>query len=492
MEKYDIYKDISSRTDGEIFIGVVGPVRTGKSSFVSKFLEEFVLPNINNKLQKQITTDEMPQSADGKIIMTTQPKFVPGNAVKVSFKNKLTASVRLVDCVGYLVDGAMGHEEDDKPRNVKTPWDENEMPFEKAAEIGTRKVIEEYSTIGIVVTTDGSFTDIPRSSYEQAEDRVINELKELNRPFVVVLNCKDPSSENSLEIARSIELKHDVSVICINVIKMGQNEINNLMEKILLEFPMGAINLDIPKWMQALPADSPIISEIVDKVRDCSQKVKKMRDFADITNAFDQNDKLKAVEVEELNLGCGTAQYKLYPQDDLFYKILSSECGEEIDDDYELLSYIKSFSDYKRKFGKIKDALEQAESDGYGIVCPSVEEMTLEEPVLVKQNGRYGVKLKATAPSLHIIKVDVTTEVSPTVGNEKQGEDMVNFLTEKYEQDPKNIWETNMFGRSLNDLVNDGLKDKLLSVPKDAQIKMNKTLTRMVNENRGGMICILL
>ena len=217
-----------------------------------------------------------------------------------------------------------------------------------------------------------------------------------------------------------------------------------------------------------------------------------MRDFADITNAFDQNDKLKAVEVEELNLGCGTAQYKLYPQDDLFYKILSSECGEEIDDDYELLSYIKSFSDYKRKFGKIKDALEQAESDGYGIVCPSVEEMTLEEPVLVKQNGRYGVKLKATAPSLHIIKVDVTTEVSPTVGNEKQGEDMVNFLTEKYEQDPKNIWETNMFGRSLNDLVNDGLKDKLLSVPKDAQIKMNKTLTRMVNENRGGMICILL
>lgn len=492
MEKYDIYKDISERTGGDIFIGVVGPVRTGKSTFVSKFLENIVMPNISNKLQKQITQDELPQSADGKIIMTTQPKFVPGNAVKVQFKNKITANVRLVDCVGYLIDGALGHEEDNKPRNVKTPWDVNEIPFEKAAEIGTKKVIDEYSTIGIVVTTDGSIGDIPRENYLPAEERVISELKSIGRPFVVLLNSKNPNSEKTIKLASELEENYDVTVVCVNVLEMTKEDINMLMERILLEFPLNVLNLDLPKWMKALPQNSNIINELIDAVREHSKGMKKMKDFAMLNEMLVDSENYKTIELGELKLGEGCADFKVSPKDGLFYKTLSQECGEEILDDYQLMSYIKGFSDSKRRFSKIKEALDQAENDGYGVVIPSIEELKLDEPVLVKQNGRFGVKLKATAPSLHIMKIDVSTEVSPTVGNEKQGEEMVKFLSEKYEENPDGIWDTNMFGRSLHDLVRDGLKDKIYSIPKDAQGKMNKTLTRMVNENKGGMICILL
>lgn len=492
MDKYDIYKDISNRTNGDIYIGVVGPVRTGKSTFISKFLEKFVIPNINNKLQKQIATDEMPQSADGKIIMTTQPKFIPSNAVKVQFKNKTTANVRLVDCVGYLVDGALGHQDDDKPRLVKTPWDENEIPFEKAAEKGTKKVIEEYSTIGIVVTTDGSFTDIPRSSYIPAEERVVKELKELRKPFVVILNCKNPNEDSALRLASQLEEKYQVPVINSNVINLTQDDISAIIEKILLEFPMASINVNIPKWMQALPNNSSVVAELIDNIKENSKNVSKMKDFNLLSNLFESSDNFKPIEITELKLGEGCCDFNVVAKDDLFYKTISSQCGEKINDDYDLMNYIGDFAQSKRKFAKIKDALFLAEQEGYGVVMPSIDEMELEEPVLVKQNGRYGVKLKAKAPSLHIMKVDVTTEISPTVGNERQGEDMVNFLTEKFQDNPDEIWSTNMFGRSLHELVKDGLSDKISALPKDAQVKLNKTLTKMVNENRGGMICILL
>ena len=492
MDKYDIYNDISTRTNGDIYLGVVGPVRTGKSTFISKFMEKFVIPNINNKLQKQIALDEMPQSADGKIIMTTQPKFVPANGVKIQLKNKTSATVRLVDCVGYLVDGAQGHIEDDKPRLVNTPWDKEPIPFEKAAETGTKKVIEDYSTIGIVVTTDGSFTDIPRQNYISAEERVIKELKQCKKPFVVLLNTKEPTSEIANNIVIDMEEKYGVPVIATNVINLTAEEISSILEKVLLEFPMYSINLNIPKWMQALPSDSPIISAILDNIKETSKEVCKMKDFQSVCSAVNDEENFYPLELTELKMGEGSCNCTLNAKEGFFYKVISQECNEQINDDYELMSFIKSFADSKRKFNKIKDALQTAEKDGYGVVVPAIEELKLEEPVLVKQNGRYGVKLKATAPSLHIMKVDVTTEVSPTVGNEKQGEEMVNYLSNKFQDDPSKILDTNIFGRSLNELVKDGLSDKLMAIPCDAKNKITKTLTKMVNENKGGMICILL
>lgn len=491
MEKYDIYKDISLRSGGDIYIGVVGPVRTGKSTFITKFMQNLVIPNISNKLQKKIATDEMPQSADGKTIMTTQPKFVPANAVKIQFKNKATANVRLVDCVGYFVDGAVGHEEDDKPRLVKTPWNEKEIPFEKAAEIGTKKVIEEYSTIGLVVTTDGSIGDIDRNSYVKAEERVIKELKSINKPFVVILNSKNPDSENAQKIAVNLEEKYQIPVVALDVLNMTDEDISEIIEKVLLQFPMLSFNVNTPKWLRSLACENEIISKICQNLKNASERVEKISDFAEIVSIFD-DDKEVSLTVKELNLGEGVVNFDLTVSDDLYYRALSNECGEEIIDDYNLMSYIKTFSQEKKKYMKIKNALVNAEESGYGVVLPTIDEMDLEEPVLVKQGGRYGVKLKASAPSLHIMKVDVSTEVAPIVGTEKQGEDLINFIMSKFEGNPSDIWATNMFGKSLYDLVNEGLQSKITALPNEAQNKMRKTLTRMVNENRGGMICILL
>ena len=492
MEKFDIYKDIAKRTNGDIYIGVVGPVRAGKSTFITKFMEKLVIPNISNKLQKQIATDEMPQSADGKTIMTTQPKFIPANAVKVQFKSKSTANVRLIDCVGYMVEGALGHLEDDKPRLVKTPWDNNEIPFENAAEIGTKKVISEYSTIGVVVTTDGSFGELKRESYVQPETKTINELKKINKPFIIVLNSKNPTEQTTIELANSLENKHGVPVVCLNVLDMEIDDVSIVMERVLMQFPMISFNVNLPKWMQALPAENSIINEIVQNVKQRSSSIRKMCDFSELNEMFDSSENISEIRLKELRLGEGKAEYEIVPREGLFYSVLSSECDNPINDDYELMRYIKSFADQKKKYIKIKSALEDAEQNGYGVVLPTLDEMNLEEPMLVKQGGKYGVKLKASAPSLHIIKVDVNTEVSPIVGTEKQGEDLVNFIMNKFEDNPAGIWETNMFGKSLHDLVNEGLAGKLTAMPKEAQGKMRKTLTRIVNENKGGVICILL
>lgn len=492
MEKFDIYQDISNRTGGDIFVGVVGPVRTGKSTFITKFMESFVLPNISNKLQKQIATDEMPQSASGKVVMTSEPKFIPANSVKVQFKNKSSANVRLVDCVGYMVDGAIGHTEDDKPRLVKTPWSDTEIPFDKAAEIGTKKVITDYSTIGILVTTDGSFTDIPRTSYTKAEERVVKELKSLNKPFVIVLNSTNPNSNETVGLSQELEEKYGVSVINTDVSKLSQNELNSIMEKVILEFPMSSFNVSLPSWMQTLPLDNCFIAEIIKDIKQTSSKMSKMKDFGCMLDAFNNSEIVDNVETLELNLGKGIPEYQIKSKNDLYFKVLSNECGENISNDCELMKYIKSFSSSKRKFEKIKDALNSAEENGYGVVFPTVEEMNLEDPILVKQGGKYGVKLKASAPSLHIMKVDVNAEVSPIVGTEKQGEDLVKFIMDKYDNNPAGIWETNMLGKSLSDLVNESLNGKLNNMPNDAQCKIRKTITRIVNENHGGLLCILL
>lgn len=492
MKKYDIYDDIALRTGGDVYIGVVGPVRTGKSTFISKFMNTFVLPNISNKLQKQIALDEMPQSADGKTIMTTQPKFVPANSVKVQFKNKTSANVRLVDCVGYLIDGVNGHLEEDKPRLVNTPWSDQAIPFEQAAYIGTKKVIEEYSTIGVLVTTDGSFTDIDRKNYLPAEKKVVSQLKATKKPFVILLNTSKPESEKTLELAESLEQEYGVPVIVKDVSKLSSEDVNQIIEEILLEFPMYSFNLSMPKWMQVLPNSNDIIEQILNKAKNVSLSMKKMCDYVKGLDMFVDDENFNALEVGDIKLGEGVIEYIVSPKEGLFYKLLSVECGENIENDCDLMNYIKSFSENKRKFQKIEQALNSAEQNGYGVVVPTIDEMILNEPVLVKQGGRYGVKLKASAPSLHIVKVDVSTEVSPIVGTEKQGEDMVNFIMNKFEDNPSGLWETNMFGKSLHDLVNEGLARKIDAMPNEAQNKVRKTLTKIVNENKGGMICILL
>lgn len=492
MDKFDVYKDIAQRTDGDIYIGVVGPVRTGKSTFISKFMENFVIPNINSKLQKQIAFDEIPQSADGKIIMTTQPKFIPANAVKVQFKNKASASVRLIDCVGYFVKGASGAIEGEKPRLVKTPWSDEEMPFEKAAEFGTKKVIKEYSTIGVLVTTDGSFSEIPRENYVLAEEKTVEELKRNNKPFVILLNCKNPESSSALSLCDALEEKYGVSVIPINALNLSGDDISVIMEKVLMEFPMNNFSVELPKWMYALSLESKIIKDLLKELKMVSGKISKMKDYNQILELYSDSDEFNPLTIDEVKLGEGKINYKLCPKDDLFYKVLSEECEEDISSDFELINYVRTFSESKKRFSKIKDALNEAEENGYGVVIPSIEEMNLEEPVLVKQSGRYGVKLKATAPSLHIMKVDVTAEVSPFVGTAKQGEDLVSFIMDKYQDNPSGIWETNMFGKPLCELVSDGLYSKINLMPKDVQGKMRKTVTRIVNENKGGVICILL
>ena len=492
MEKFDIYGDIARRTEGEIFIGVVGPVRTGKSTFISKFTENFIIPNISNKLQRQITSDEMPQSADGKTVMTTQPKFIPANGVKVQFKNKISAQVRLVDCVGYMVEGATGHEENGQPRKVQTPWSEEEIPFEKAAEIGTEKVIDEYSTIALVVTTDGSFGEIPRKSYVPAEEKIIQKLKAHGKPFILILNTTSPQSSDTAELINRLQAKYEVTVVAVNALKLTQDDIAEIMEKVLMEFPMQHFDIDMPEWLRVLSPDSKIIGGLVKKIKIASENVLKMRDFSEITSVFADDENFAGVELDELDLAHGVGKFRVTPKNELFYRVISDECGEKIEDDYALMSYLKSFSESKKRYEKIKDALDQAESTGYGISLPQSDEMILEEPVLVKQGGRYGVKLKAQAPTMHVIKVDVATEVSPIVGTEKQGEELINYIMNKFEDNPAGIWETNMLGKSLHELVKEGMEGKINAMPVEAQNKMRKTVTRIVNENKGGVICILL
>ena len=492
MEKYDVYKDIAKRTNGDIYIGVVGPVRTGKSTFITKFMELLVLPNISNKNKKMIATDEMPQSAAGKTIMTTEPKFVPGEAVKVQIRDKVTANVRMIDCVGYLVDGAMGHEENDKPRLVKTPWFDKPMAFEKAAELGTQKVINEHSTIGILMTTDGSITELPRESYIKAEERVVKELKEIGKPFAIVLNCKEPKSEQVIKLKEALENKYDVPVIAANATELTAEELLIILEKILLQFPMKNIDIDIPKWMQTLPLSNKTISRMINDIKLMLPKLSKMKDYLLMTSAFQNDESLEQPEVSSVLLGDGSASYTIAAKAGLFYQVLSEECGDDITDEFHLMSYVKSLSLAKHSYAKIKQALADAEEKGYGVVNPDIDEMQLEEPQLVRQGQRFGIKLKASAPSLHIMKVDVTSEISPIVGTEQQSEELVKYLLSEFENDPKGLWETNMFGKSLHSLVRDGLTTKLGAMPCDTQNKMRKTVSRIINEGRGGVICILL
>lgn len=492
MDSFDLYKDIATRTGGDIYVGVVGPVRTGKSTFIKRFMEALVLPAIADKNVKQRAIDEMPQSADGKTIMTTQPKFVPEQAVGIKINKSIDVNVRMIDCVGYLVEGALGHTEGNKPRAVRTPWSKDDMPFEQAAEIGTNKVISEHSTIGIVVTSDGSITDIGRPKYIPAEERVIRELAALGKPFVVILNSKTPKNADTMKLRDALEERYGVPVVAVDVLNMGMEEITDIMEKVLLEFPLMIIEANMPRWMQVLDRENLVIEDILNRMDKCAEGVTKMSDFKKFEEIFKGSEAITANSELALDMGKGSLVIKVVPKEGLFFNVLTSTCGTDIEDDYSLLKYVKYMKEAEREYSKIREAMTSVKDTGYGVVMPTTEDMILEEPELVRQGNRFGVCLKASAPSLHIMRVDVQTEINPIVGTEQQGEDLVKYLLSGFEDNKQGIWETNMFGKSLNLLVKEGLSNKLHAMPQDAQVKLRKTLGRIVNEGKGGVICILL
>lgn len=488
----DIYKDIADRTNGDIYIGVVGPVRTGKSTFIKKFMDVLVIPNIQDQNSKIRATDELPQSASGRTVMTTEPKFIPNKAVNISLDGNVNMRVKMIDCVGYVVEGAMGIQEDDKPRMVMTPWEDEAMPFEKAAQIGTRKVICEHSTIGILVTTDSSFGEIEREQFEAVERQIVDELKEQNKPFVIVLNSAMPEKSETIELAKTMQNEYKVPVALVNCLELDGNDIKRILEMCLFEFPVCEIRVKMPSWISALDNEHLLKARIFEGISEKAKLISKISDIHENFQDVTEQDFGTSLTVDNIDLAKGTAYIKLNAPEELFYRILGDETGFEIDGKESLIKIMTELSASKRKYDKFQEALRQVEETGYGIVTPSVEDLTLEEPEIVKQAGGYGVKLRASAPSIHMMRADVKAEVSPIVGSEKQSEDMVKFLLKEFEQDPTKIWQSNMFGKTLHELVNEGLNSKLSHMPYEAQMKLCDTLGKIINDGSNGLICILL
>ena len=492
MDSFNIYRDIAERTQGDIYVGVVGPVRTGKSTFIKKFMDTMVIPKINNTYKKERAKDELPQSGSGKTIHTTEPKFVPNEAIEITIDDDVNFKVRLIDCVGYIVKGALGYLEDDEPKMVNTPWYEYEIPFEDAAEIGTRKVITDHSTIGLLVTTDGSITGLAREDYVEAEERVVEELKSINKPFVVVLNTKNINSPETEILKNDLEKKYDVTVQVMDVFNMTEKDIEKLFNQVLTEFPVKEINIDMPVWVEKLSPDHWLKKEFFKIVKGMCQNINKIKDIKPIFNDAKNTENLGASALEQINLGDGTAKMLLKPSEDIFYKVFSENCDVNVSSESDLIVLIKELNAAKKEYDKIKDALIDVKETGYGLVAPQLSEMSFEEPEIVKQGSKFGVKLKASAPSLHFIKADIKTEISPIMGSEKESEELVKALMEQYDKDPASLWQSNMFGKSLEVLVKEGLQNKLYKMPEDVQTKIQKTLQKIINEGSGGLICIIL
>ena len=491
-QAFNLYRDIAERTDGDVYIGVVGPVRTGKSTLISKLMQELVLSGMTPGPKRDRVSDELPQSGSGRTIMTTQPKFVPDEAVTVSLGEQATVRVRMVDSVGYLVDGALGTQEDGEARMVSTPWFDYDIPFEQAAEIGTRKVIAEHATIGLVVTTDGSIAEIPRESYVEPEERVVRELKQLGKPFVIVLNSRQPDADETQTLRGRLAEKYAVPVMALNVKEMALDDILGVFEQVLFEFPLREVRVSVPGWLHALDENHWLVKHVLEGVRAGAASVMRMSDHTDFAQAFAQSEYSDGLQQGGIDLGQGLLRYSLPLKDGLFNRVLGEECGTEIKGDAHLLKLMKELVAAKTEYDHVSDALKSVRETGYGLVTPTMSELTLQEPEIVQQGSRFGVKLKANAPSLHMIRVDIETEVSPVVGTEKQSEELVRYLLEEFENDPQRIWNTNFFGKSLHELVREGLSNKLMRMPSDAQEKVQETLSKIINEGGGGMICILL
>ena len=492
MTNTSIYKDIATRTGGSIFLGVVGPVRTGKSTFIKRFMDQLVLPNIEGDFLRERANDEMPQASSGRTIMTTEPKFIPETAAKINLDGGMECNVRLIDCVGYILPSSLGYIEGDQPRMVKTPWYDEDIPFNMAAEIGTKKVITEHSTIGLVVTTDGSISDIPREEYAEAEERVISELKEINKPFVVLLNCVYPTSESATVLAENLSEKYSVPVMPVNCQELNEEDIQGILSRVLFEFPVKQISLNLPAWVCSLNGNHPLKSSLYSLVQSAAADITHIREIKRLEKAICDCEQIENCEIKKIDLGNGNAEMKAEVRRELFFEVISENTGIEIKNDRELISTLTQLSKTKREYMRIKDALDEVEATGYGIVMPSIEELSLEEPEIKRQGGRYGVRLRASAPSLHIMKANITTEVSPIVGSEKQSEDLVMYLLKEFEENPSQIWDSNIFGKSLHELVNEGLHTKLARMPQEARLRMQETIERVINEGCSGLICIIL
>lgn len=492
MEERNIYEDISRRTGGQIYLGVVGGVRTGKSTFIKRFMDTLVIPNIPNEDLRRRAIDELPQSSAGRTIMTTEPKFIPEDSVEIRLENNISFRVRMIDCVGYIVPSALGYIEDEQPRMVKTPWYDEEIPFNMAAEIGTQKVITDHSSVGIVITTDGSITDIPREEYEEAEERVVRELKDINKPFIILLNCVNPTAQSAQALANRLSGKYSIPVIPVNCLELDENEIKRILAQILFEFPVKEIGIDIPKWLSSLEKNHWLRSEIYNSIQNASAEIEKIRQIQSACVDLEKCEYITNADIDNIDLGLGKAKVRIGLNKDLFCKVLGEKTGIAIADEADMLKIIVELTEMKKEFDKIKTAYDDVMETGYGIVMPSMEELTLEEPQIIKQGSKYGIKLRASAPSIHMMKTNITTEVTPIVGSEQQSEDLVMFMLNEFEENPVKIWESNIFGKSLHELVNEGLHNKLHRMPADARAKLNETIERIINDGCNGLICVIL
>ena len=492
MEEINIYKDISQRTNGDIYLGIVGPVRTGKSTFIKRFMDTLVIPHISSDEQRERANDELPQSSAGRTIMTTEPKFIPEKAVEIQLDNSASFRVRMIDCVGYIVPSALGYIENESPRMVKTPWFDEAIPFDMAAEIGTKKVITDHSTIGLVITTDGSISDIDREEYDDAEERVINELQQINKPFIVLLNSTEPESQSVRQLAKKLSDKYGVPVEPVSCMELDENEIKRILARVLFEFPVKEIKIDMPKWVSSLEKSHWLRSEVFSVIQSGAEKAVKIREVSDIADNISSCQYIRLAETSAVDLGTGHARLKIELEPSLFYKVLGEKTGFEVEDESGLLDAMTELSQIKRRFEKVQEAYNDVCETGYGIVMPSMEELTLEEPEIIKQGGRYGIRLRANAPSVHMMKTTIKTEITPIVGSEQQSEELVSYLLREFEEDPSKIWESNIFGKSLHELVNEGLHNKLYRMPADARDKVRETTERIINDGCNGLICIIL
>jgi stage IV sporulation protein A len=488
---YDVYNDIKARTGGDIYIGVVGPVRTGKSTFIKRFMDLLVIPNIGDKHTKDRAIDELPQSAAGKTIMTTEPKFIPKEAAEIQLGEDTKVNIRLIDCVGYMVDGASGHIENEQERLVKTPWFDHEIPFTQAAEIGTQKVINDHSTIGIVVTADGSFGDIPRDNYIPAEEKTIAELKKLKKPFIVLLNSNKPYSESTINLANDIANKYNVTVMPVNCEQLKKDDIHRIMSNILSVFPVSEINFFMPKWAEMLPDDHWLKVDLIESVKALLKKISLIRD-ARPENLSSDSKYVKKFKIDKIEMENGTVKVNIEFDDAHYYNILSDLIGVPIRDEYQLISTIRELADMKNEYNKVSNACNEVRSRGYGVVMPTREEITVDDPEIMKHGNKYGVKIKATAPSIHMIKANIQTEIAPIVGSEEQANDLINYIKSNAAENPEGIWDTNIYGKSIKQLIDEGITTKISKMSDESQLKLQETMQKIINDSNGGIICIII
>jgi len=492
VDRFDIFKDIAERTQGDIYIGVVGPVRSGKSTLIKRFMELVVLPNIRDAGERQRTIDALPQSGGGRRITTTEPKFIPDDGVEVELQENVNARVRLVDCVGYTVPGALGYEEDDQPRMVRTPWFEHEVPFQEAAELGTRKVIQEHSTVGLVVTSDGTCTDIPRENYAEAEERVIAELTELEKPFIVVLNTAAPEAPETAALVDELQERYGVPVLAVDCLRLSAGSVDRMFETLLYEFPVREVMFDLPRWFDELEDGHWLKEKSSGAVAEAVENVRRLRDIDDAVERLARADFAEEVGLANMDLGTGVATIEVIPREDLYYEVLSELAESPVAAPEDLVRLVRALAGAKREYDKVAVGLAEVRENGYGVVTPSLEDMEFEEPNIVRRGGQFGVRLLARAPSLHLIRADIEMELVPSIGSEKQSEDLLRYLMEQFEDDPRKLWESGLFGRSLHELLREGIQNKLYRMPENAQKKLQETIQRIVNEGSAGLICIII